>query len=305
MATATEIQSLNDINYKSKVKLFLFIFLGFFLFNFGFLNFYPIGDKIKTVIKSSLNGQGCTPDFDQISFEFFMPKIIVSNLSIPASCMEKSGEPFKFNYVTLNWHLINFVPFGLPFRLDTEFQGQPLTVYYVIGFNKHLIRMKDQSLVLARLAPLLGEGVKVGGNVVVDLNVSLVNNSLSTLSLKAQSKNLQFPSQSIQGFTTPSLKLNEFYLEANSSAPPRITVDKLFLGDMESPIRAKFKGTIDLVEGNAAFSPLNLTGEVAFSKQLSESLPLIDMMFQTFTQKDGFYQIGVGGNLGAPKPIAN
>jgi type II secretion system protein N len=304
MAIATEIQSLNDIQYKSKIKVLLLILMVFFLFVISFLNFYPIGDKIKSVIKTSFNGKGCNPDFDEIHMEWLLPKIVVTNLSIPANCLERAGEPLRFSHLTLNYNIINFMPFGLPFRIDTSFGGQTISLYYVLGFNSQMIRLKDQTLNLTKLQPLFGERFKIAGNVTTDLNLSMSKNIITHLDLKAQSKDLQIPPQNIEGFTTPSLKLNEFYLEAASDTHPRIKIEKLIMGDTDSPLRANFKGKIDLQEGNSSMSPLDLSGEIAFSENFRQALPLIDMMFQSFSQKDGFYQVRLGGTLGSPKPIA-
>lgn len=301
--TATEVQSLNEIQYKSKIKIILLIMLVIFLFVVSFLNFYPIGDKLKSVIKTASKGRGCNPDFDQIRMEWFFPKIIVSDLVLPAACLDRQGEPLKFTHLTVHWHVINFAPFGIPFRIVTELNGQPLTVYFVQGFGKQMVRLKDQSLSLTRLQPLLGENFKLNGNVTVDMSAEMSNQVLSSLTLKAQSKDLQIPPQNIQGFTTPPLKLNEFYLQAESLNSPRLKIEKLIMGDTDSPLRANFQGRIDLQEGNTSMSPLDLSGEIAFSESFRQALPLIDMMFQSFQQKDGFYQIRLGGTLGSPKPI--
>lgn len=301
---ATEVQSLNDIQYKSKIKIILLILLVLFLFVFSFLNFYPIGDKIKDIIKSNFKGAGCNPDFNQIHMEWIMPKIVVTDLVLPAACLDRAGEPLKFSHLTLNYNIINFAPFGLPFKIDTEFNGQPISMYYVLGIGTQMVRLKDQSLSLTRLQPLFGETVKIGGNMTVDLNMEMSKEALTSLSLKAQSKDLLIPSQDIQGFNSPPLKLNEFYLEANSETPPRVTVDKLIIGDTDAPMRANFKGKIELQRGNTSMSPLDLVGEIAFSESFRQGMPLVDMLFQTFTQKDGFYQVRLGGTLGSPKPSA-
>ena len=302
---ASEIKSLDEIQYPTKIRIFFLILLVFFLFGIGFVNFFPLGDKVKTLIKTQFKGtSGCNPDFDEIHMEWIMPKIVVSGLSVPASCLDRSGPPLKFSFVTLNWHLINFAPFGLPFRLDTEFSGQALSLYYVIGIGEQLIRLKDQNLVLSRFESILGDKVKLSGAMVTDLNLSMKDGIIQTLDFKAQSKDFQIPSQNIQGFTLPSLKLNEFYLEASSDGHPKITIDKLIIGDPDAPVRANFKGRIELQSGNIGFSPLDLSGEVAFSENFKQTLPLIDMMFQSFAQKDGFYQVRLGGTLGAPTPSA-
>ena len=304
MATTSELQSLNDISYKSKIKIYFYVLIVFFLFVVAFMNFFPVGDKLKSFMRTSLQGTGCNPDFDQIRVEWIMPKIVISNLELSAGCLGRTGEPLKFAYVTLNYQLINFSPFGLPFRLDTELNGQPLMVYFVQGIGTQMIRLKDQSISLPRLQPLFGKDFKLAGNLIVDLSLAVEGQRLKSLSFIAQSKDLQIPSQNIQGFTTPNMKINDLRIEANSENPPRITVDKLILGDTDSPLRANFKGRIDLQEGAIQFSPMDLAGEVAFSQSFKQAVPLVDMMFQSFTQKDGFYQIRLGGTLGAPKPSA-
>lgn len=304
MATASEIQSLDDIQYKSKIKIYFLPLIIGFLFMMAFLNFYPIGTELKGFIKKNLKGSGCNPDWDDIRIEWLLPKLVISDLVLPASCMGKMGDPLKFSFVTVNFQLISFSPIGIPFKIDTEMNAQPLSLYFVQGFGQRMIRLKDQKISLARLQPLMGE-FKMGGNVTVDMSLLMANNNtIKTLNLKAESRDFQIPSQNLQGFTTPNLKINTLAVEANSDAPPRVTVDKLFMGDTNSPMRAQFKGYFDLQNGAVAFSPLNLTGEVAFSEQFKQQLPLIDMMFQSFTQKDGFYQIRLGGTLGAPKPSA-
>lgn len=304
MATMSEIHSLETIHYKSKVKFFFWPLIVFFLFTMAFTNFYPLGDKFKVLIKSQLKGTGCNPNYDQIRIEWLMPKIVVTDLELPMACFQRQGEALKFNHMTLNWHLINFSPFGLPFRLDTEFSGQPISLYYVMGIGQQLIRLKDQTISLGRLQSLLGENFKLDGAVTMDLNLLMSKNQIKNLSFKAVSKNLVIPPQNIQGFTLPSLKLNELYAEAESDTPPRIRISRLVLGDVNAPIRANFKGRIEWQQGAPAFSPLDLNGEVAFSESFKQTLPLIDIMFQSFTQKDGFYQIRLGGTLGAPKPSA-
>ncbi|HXH30584.1 MAG TPA: hypothetical protein VNJ01_07210 [Bacteriovoracaceae bacterium] len=303
MATVSEIQSLETIEYKGRRKLFLLLLLCPFLFALAFMNYFPAGDKIKALLNSQLKNTGCNPDFDQIKMEWFMPKLIITDLVLPATCLGRAGEPIKLNHATLNYHLVNFSPLGLPFRLDTELQGQPLSLYFVQGLGKQMIRLKDQKLSFAKLQPLLGS-FKLAGNVTVDLSMLMENKTIKDLSFKAASENLEIPGQSIQGFTIAALKLNKFFMEAHTEVHPNILVKKLIIGDPDSPIRADFKGKIDLQDGAIAQSPMELKGEVAFSENFKQTLPLIDMMFQSFTQKDGFYQIRLGGTLGAPKPSA-
>lgn len=303
-AIASEISSLDDINYKSKFKFFLYIILGMFLFSMAFFNFYPVGDKLKQILRTQLAGSACNPEYEDIHMEWLLPKLVVTDLVLPASCFNRQGSPVRLSHVTINYQLINFSPFGIPFRIDTNISNQPLSMYFVQGIGKQMIRIKDQKIVLSRLESLMGGDFKIAGTMMVDMTAIMEKQKLSSLQFKSASKDFQLPPQNIQGLTLPTMKLNEFYIEANSTAGGRLNVDKLIIGDTSSPIRANFRGRIDLQQGAIAFSPIDLQGEVAFSESLRNSLPLIDLMFQSFNQKDGFYQVRLGGMLGQPKPSA-
>ncbi|MFP5385231.1 MAG: type II secretion system protein GspN [Bacteriovoracia bacterium] len=302
MAAVSEIQSLEDISYKSRIKIYLWPLIILILFPLAFLNFYPVGDKLKTFLQTNLQKAGCNLDYKEVSLGFLLPKLIVTDLVIPSECMNRTGDPLIFGHITINFQFISFAPLGLPFRIDTQMNGQPVSFYFVQGFGERMIRMKDQSIVLSRLKPLTGDKVKLSGKVTVDLNALLTNNNqLKGLSLKAQSRDFVIPPQDIEGFTLPKMKVNEMYLEVNSDNPPQVVVEKLIIGDPDSPMRANFKGTIGLQQGNIAMSQVNLNGEVAFSESFKETVPVLDLFFNKFTQKDGFYQIRVGGILAQPK----
>jgi hypothetical protein len=302
MATLSEIKSLEDINYKSKIKTYWYFIIIPLISIIAFLNYYPISMEVKNFMKKNLKGSACSPDYDELRIEWLLPKLIISDLTLPSSCFGKSGEPLKFSFVSLNFHFISFSPLGIPFKLQTEVNGQPLTVYFVQGIGKRLIRVKDQSIVLSRLQGIAGGNFKLSGNIKLDFSGVFSNShSLMELAFKAQTKDLQIPPQNIEGFTTPSMKVNDLYVEANATNSSKINVKKIILGDPESPMRASFKGTIDYQKNNFASSPINLTGEIAFAQNFKETVPLVDLFFQNYLQKDGFYQIRLGGMLGQPK----
>ncbi len=299
----SEIRSLDEVDYKLKIKIPIIIGITLLVFIGAFSLSYPINEKLKTFIKTQLKVSGCQVEFNDIDAEIFLPKIVVSDISIPAHCLGKTGENLKLNYLKINWHIIHFFPFGIPLRLDTEYSGQPISLYFVQGINQQLIRLKDQKFALHRFDKMLGK-FKLAGNITVDLNLLSSEKKIKNLSLKAVSSDFSIPSQNLEGFTLPNMKIKDFYLEANSENHPKIQIDKLIIGNTQSPIRANFKGKLDYIKENISFSPLNLNGEIAFSSELKESIPLLELIFQSFNQKDGFYQIRLGGTLGSPKPLS-
>ena len=255
-------------------------------------------------MKKNLPANACKPDYDSLKIEWLLPKLVISELSLPQGCT--GGEAMRFKYVNVNFHFISFSPFGIPFKIDTEINDQPLTVYYVQGIGSRMIRLKDQTLSLPKLQGILGK-TKMAGSMTVDLSALLTNNnSLTELTLKAQSKNLQIPTQTltIQGLplSIPNIRLNDFYLEANSDNSNRLIVEKFIMGDPESPMRANFKGRINLQKDKITMSPMELNGEIAFSESFKQKVSL-DFIFGHFAQKDGFYQIRLGGTLGQPQML--
>jgi len=302
MASLSEIQSLEEISYKSKIKFYLYPVIIVFLFSISFLNYFPVGEQLKGFMKKNLAGTACNPDYDDLRIEWILPKIVVSGLNIPAGCLGRIGDPIKFTFVSIQFNFISFAPFGIPFKIQSELNGQPMTIYYVQGFGERVFRIKDQPIVISRLQPVMGANFKLSGNVLFDLTAKMANGgSLKDMDFKMRSTDFQLPSQNIQGFTTPNVKLNEMYIEAKSENSSTVKVDKFIVGDPDSPIRANLKGQIDLQQGAILFSNLDLKGEIAFTENFNQTVPLVDLFFQNFTQKDGFYQIRIGGNLGQPK----
>lgn len=301
MATVNEVKSLDEIFYKSKIKAIFFPFILTGILIFSFLGHYPVGDEIKSIMKKVLQGQSCNPSFKEIKWEWFLPKIVINDINLPASCFNQNSGSINLSYLNLNFNLISFSPFGIPFRIDTELSGQPLSFYYVQGFGENLIRIKDQTLKLDEISKLLLK-VKLTGTITLDLNLLLHKNKLSEFNLKTRSRDLILPSQNLYGFNFPSLRMNEFFIELQSETSQKINVSKFILGDPDSPIRANLTGKIDVQAGNLSLSNLNLKGEIAFTENFKSSVP-IDAFLGSYTQKDGFYQIGIGGNLSAPSLV--
>lgn len=300
MTSSSEIDQLENLTYQSKIKLAFLPFIICLAFLIGFLNSYPVGQELKTFLNKNLKGTGCSAEFENINFEWLLPKIILSDINLPSGCLGSQSTPLKLSFLKINFNFISFMPLGIPFKIETEFNGQPLTAYLIFGLNQKVIRIKDQSIVLSRLHPLLGGKFKLSGNLVLDLFLKIENQNVRGLELKAKSSNLQIPPQNIEGLTTPQMKVNTFYAELSSPSPTKISINKLIIGDTQSPLRSNFKGQINLLSGGLSFSPISLKGEMTFSESFKQSLPLLELLFQSYTQKDGFYQIGVGGTLGQP-----
>ncbi len=300
MAIASEIHSLEEVNYKFRLGRFFLGIILFFILIFSFLSYYPFGDKLKDRVKA-LTGGACPLDYNEVRFEFFLPKIVIDDLIIPASCMGKEGAPLRLTYLNLGFRLISFSPFGIPFKIETQYNAQPLELFYVLGLGKQTLRMVDQRLVLSRLDGLMGN-FKLGGSIILDALVQMdMNQKMLALDIKAKSENFNIPAQNVMQnrFSLPSLNVRKFYLETNSDNFPNLKVVSFTLGDPDSPVRMDLKGNIN-VQNPMNFSSLKLDGELAFSEQFKQQFPVGFLVNDTFTVKDGFYQVTLGGTLAAP-----
>ncbi|MFA5583347.1 MAG: type II secretion system protein GspN [Bacteriovoracaceae bacterium] len=297
---STEIQSLENIDYKFKLKKYIVLAALPVIFIFTFLSYFPVSGKINNLIQSNLKATGCPATFTDFKLEFFLPKIVISDLSLPRTCTGGNEDLF-FKKVTLNYHLISFSPFGLPFRIDTRLYDQDISFHYVLGIGRQAVRLKDQRLDLAKLSPVLPQ-VKLKGLVTVDLKTILKNNTINELTLKASSSNFEIPGQNIQGFALPNLPIKDLFLETETEEGNKLKVNKFILGgpNQNSPIRANIIGHINLSPNNTMNSSLNLSSEVNLSDDLKQHIPLLEMMLENYEIKDGFYQIKIGGTLGAP-----
>jgi hypothetical protein len=301
MAIASEIHSLEEINYKGRIRPILMGLICFWLLIFSFLTYYPFGEKLKDQIKKMTAGN-CAIDYSDIGMELLpLPKLVIQDLIIPSSCTGREGAPLRLDFVNLSFRLISFSPLGIPFKLETRYNNQPIELFYVVGLSGQTIRMKDQRLVLSRLEGLMGN-FKLGGSVTVDVLMQMdFKQNLTALDIKAQSNDFKIPAQTVmQNFNLPTLSVRKFYLETTSENFPALRVSKFILGDPDSPVRMDLKGRVNVREP-FAFSPIKLDGELAFSEQFKQQFPVTFIVNESYTVKDGFYQVTLGGTVGAPQ----
>lgn len=280
-------------------KRWALILTSFFLI--GFIGAFPFFLTIENKIKSALSSiPGCSISFKEINFHFFLPKVVVSDVAIPASCYSnKNIAPLELKEIRLNFKGISFAPFGPHFKLETVVLENPINAYLTFGIFSHAINIKDNKFDLSKISPLLPE-LKLKGEVLLNALLNFSNSNIQELKIAASSKNLMIPGQKIFGFTLPMLNIGDFLLKGQMDQKSVLKVENFILGDTESPIRSNFNGTINLNTRNISSSRLNLNGEVSFSEKFMTDIPLIEMAMQRFTKKDQFYQIAITGQMASP-----
>lgn len=293
----------SQIDYSfPELSKFKIILIAFICFTLGFFIYFPVSEKINDGIKKALHSiPGCAISYKDLSFEFFLPKVLVKDARIPQSCLGQYGEPIALKHLQLNFQGPAFSPFGFKLRVDTEINKTPLQIHLVTGiFGGQVIRIDKNKIDLETLKIFL-PNINLKGSVTTDLYARISGKKFEELKLYLNSQDFVLPAQSISAFKLPTLPLNLFSLKAELKNATTLQVHDLFVGDTNAPIRAKFQGPISLNQNNLMMSGLNLTGEIAFSEDFLEKFAIIKMFMDKFTRKDQFYQLQITGALTSPQ----
>ena len=308
MATSTsnELRQLDQVDYRSGVHRMLLTGALAGCFVIAFLANFPLENRIQRIVKAELAKlPGCNPSFEGLTFGFLMPKVLLTDVQVPASCFGKDGNPMLMRSLTLNFMGPSFSPLGVAFKVSGDINGQPLDIRYSTGFSTQVIKIDEESLNLAKLSTAMPGIPRVDGRLNLGLRLQMAGQQIEDIQILAESKDFVIPPQAMGDFRLPRLAVGDFSVKAASDGPRKIKVQQLVIGKQEAPIRAKFTGTIDVDPSGMANSAVDLTGEAGFSQEFIDSFAILNLMLAQFTQKDGLYQIRLGGTLGQmlPQPL--
>lgn len=294
---------MSDVDYKlpkiGGLKWFAIISITFIC---SLLLYFPILNKIDNTIRSVLESNPtCKVDYSDYEIKFFMPKIVIKDLSIPRRCFRQRGADLKSKETIIHLHGFSFSPFGPHFKLDSNFLSKPLSANITIGLSEIAINLNEQIIPLKDLSKI-NPNVSLNGSLTISALVHIGSNKVTKLKLHAFSKDIQSNSITVSGFKLSRLNFNNLLIKAESKDGKNINLNKLILGDVNSPIRANFNGKINPNYNSIAFSKIDLTGELAFSKKFLESYSIIEILMNKFDKKDDFYQLKLEGSLMRPIP---
>jgi type II secretion system protein N len=302
MAVSAELKSLDQVEYNFGIQKILVVLLVIVGFTVAFLANFPLEKKIETLVKTQLAKiPGCRMGFENLRFEFFLPKVVLTDVQVPGSCIG-SGTPLKMSQLSLNFRGPSFSPLGVAFKVVGDVQGTPLAINYAAGPSTQVFNIQEEALPLKMLTTLMPKLPKMDGTVSFNTKITLEGQNLQDLQLAVESQNLNLPAQNMNDLKLPRLPLGNLSLKVESQGPRKLVIKEFIIGKAEAPIRGKFTGTVNLAPGAMSFSPIDIKGEAAFTPEFINAFPLVSFMLSQFTQKDGFYQIKLGGTLGNIKP---
>jgi hypothetical protein len=297
----------DPIFYKLQIKKWILIICCIFALTVGFLRTFPLENKLKTLLQSQAKAiPGCSIDFSSLTYNLVIPQIRMNDVVMSPMCMGKAGKDFSFPEIVLGFQGLSFAPIGPLFGGRINFQGEEIRFKTAIGLGSTLIRIEEEEISLKKLMPLVSESFRLDGKIVLNSVINLGKDSIQSMSLMATSKNLVIPAQSLLDgmLAVPNINFGDFSLKLSMDIPGKLRVEEMILGKSQSPVRTKFKGIIELAKSNIQNSPVDLTGETFITQDFLDKNAVLNLFLNQFTQKDGYYQIRLGGTLGQIKPSA-
>lgn len=274
----------------------------------SFLLNFPIQNKIEGLLRGSLlSNPQCPINYKESKLEFFFkPTLILKNISIPGRCLSaERSDQIELPQLKISFVNFSISPFGIITSLTTGIQQSRIQTEQILGASEQIIKTTGTVLDLKSLMPALGQAFRMEGKVETTALVDLAAQKVSNIKFLLKSKDFVIPAQRISGFDLPQMNIKNLVLKGTYHQSGKVTIDQLVLTDQGSPINANFKGTLLLNRDQFSLSNLDLNGELKFDDTFLNNMAILKLFLNQFTQKDGYYQIKLGGTIASPMPIQN
>lgn len=287
---------------------------------------FSLTSKLDSLVHSSLDiSKTCRLKINDYHFEFFLPKIVLKKVNIPASCLAyRLPNGLNLDKVNIFFRGISFSPFGLSTKLSTDILSNQIEAFIIPGLTSLSVILESKSengkftsninkIKLSSLKNIIPY-VKIKGDIYFS-NVLFTmgyNGQIQNILLNVSSNNLLLPAQTINipspmgpepiPMKIDQMQINSFLIQAENEDGTNLILNKFIIGDENAPIKSHFSGDIKLNMRNINMSPIDLKGELGFSKEFIEKYSILDLALGAFDKKDNFYQIQLKGMLGSPNP---
>jgi type II secretion system protein N len=300
--------SIDELDYlpfsKSKFKS---VFLLLTVFSITFLMYFPLASIYgKFMIKEFRVNRTCIIKLESLGPKLFMPGLKIKNISIPKSCLRKTGSPMILPMTEVSFGGFSFSPVGLVLKLESELKKFPITAYASIGMGESVLKLHDYKVSLERLKPVLKEltnfDLKASGNIQLDGNFKIAKNRLQNMLLKAKSTDLKILNQSIQGFVLPNLALNNLEVEVIGEKN-NIEFKNFNLGKKGGDLFTEILGKVKLNQSVPALSKLDLKIDLQASPEILKKYSFLSILLAQFKAGSGRFKIKLDGSAMAPKAV--
>lgn len=281
---------------KRVVVITIAAFVLAILFNF------PLEKNIITAIENQLaKNRQCPISYQKIELGYFLPKVILKEVTIPGKCFNKNGMNLSFDQILLRVSMPSFWPIGIKTKMEAYQEGAHINVFPRLAFGGNAIQIEDTVIQGPFLSSFTPFPNLLKGNIAIQGNFEMKGQTLTSGHIKIDSNDLFIPPQNLMGMSLSSLPLKKLEL-AGTYTKKTFHLKAFRIGDSNSPISAEFTGKIMPSLQNFNFSRLDLEGRVRFSDAFLNQVGLLRIMLNGKKQKEGFYYMRLQGTLSMPKP---
>jgi type II secretion system protein N len=292
-----------DVIYESrfsfKFKLFTITFVVFILTLFYTLS---LKSTLSVVLEKQLkNNSRCPIDYQDIKLGFFLPSISLDKPKISGRCFGRGRSDVPLDLATVKVLMPSLWPPGIKTHIQLKKGKSTINIYPKLSPFGHDVRITKTKIDGAFLSSMSAYPNLLTGQITLEANVKIEKNTIVKGDIKAESNNLNIPSQTIAGFNLMNLNLNTLQM-AGSITRNKFKLKALKVGSSSAPIEAQFLGSIDLAKSNIRYSKLALNGKVRFSDEFLENVSILSLFISGKKREGNFYPISIGGTLAVPKP---
>lgn len=291
-----------DLPKVSKVK---WIAACFGLIILGFITNYSLTDKIENILRIQLSSNpSCPITYSKLNFELLFPKAILKKVHIPGSCLSPSStNSLDFNQIKIGLVGLSLSPLGPNLEIKTSSGNSHLNIKEIFNPKESIINTQGTQFDLPTLLKLTDTNFLLDGNLQINSLIHFKGAHLNDAKILLKSKDFKILAQQINRIDIPNLNIKNLSLKSELDKTNNLKIESLVLGDEASPIRANLKGRIQLNKENIADSMIDIQGEMIFTPEFLDQFSILKLFLAQFTQKDGYYQIKLGGTLKAPIPL--
>jgi type II secretion system protein N len=278
------------------VALALGAFLLALLFNF------PLERNITVFIEGQIaKNRSCPLSYSSMELGFFLPKLTFKDLTIPAKCYKQRQGSLKLDQAQVRLSMPTLWPLGVKLKVEGVGKGVKLNIFPRVAFGGTTVQIEDTQITGELLSQIYPGTNFLQGSIDIQGHGEIENQKIVKGSIKASSKNLFIPAQTIMAFNLIAMPLNKFEL-AGSYVNKSFNIKALRLGEALAPLHAEFRGTIKPNQRNMRLSTLGLDGRIKFSEKLLQEVGLIRLFLNGKPKKENYYYMKLDGTLALPKP---
>jgi hypothetical protein len=295
-------EEIYDSIFWTKSKL---IIISLFILIFGFLINFSLEERVNKTLQTSLStNPSCPIIFEKAELEYFLPKIILRKPTILGACFGQFRNRLDFKEMKLSFHSPSFYPIGVRLHLEAQSGKSIINLYPVLSLFSQNLKIEKTILDAQIFSPMTqNNNSPIAGNLSIEGFFEFRSGKVVDGEIDIISKNFTLPSQNIQGFELSRISLQNLKLSARFTDEETVQIEKIDIGNSETPIELRSKGQIKISAQDFMSSKLTIDGSLKLSQTILTNFSFLKL-FLPENNTSGNYQLKISGtlrNIGTPQ----